>query len=182
MRIDEIETAIISNIPKSTKPDNKHNRNYKYIDPELKEFIISELFVGKQIGDFEIIDCFRAKDGHYVFIGQSNNFKKHFLLTEVRKQAPNVFKNIHGEDYTRADKFTLDTALNKVIMRYKNNASKSKREWKLTNEEAKNLMTSNCYYCGKEPSNIIKRANKIDVHYYTGIDRQIMTKITQLIT
>jgi hypothetical protein len=58
-----------------------------------------------------------------------------------------------------------------ILSNYKKNATERGFCWELTEEQTKNLIFSNCYYCGLEPSNGGKRKIKGGVFTYNGIDR-----------
>lgn len=60
-------------------------------------------------------------------------------------------------------------ALSRSYAGYKNKAAKRNYVWNLTIEEFYNIITQNCHYCGKEPSNIAKFKDQIFVQ--SGIDR-----------
>lgn len=57
-----------------------------------------------------------------------------------------------------------------LLSAYKRNAKNTNREFLLTNEEFKELVLSDCYYCGKKPSQITKNYSN-GVMIYNGIDR-----------
>jgi len=64
-----------------------------------------------------------------------------------------------------------DSALNSVLYTYKYNAAQRNLEFKLADEEFRNLIFNNCGYCGAEPNNKSKnRYGNGDV-IYSGIDR-----------
>lgn len=54
---------------------------------------------------------------------------------------------------------------------YFQNAKKRNLEFNLTNKEFLKLTSSNCYYCGKVPSNKIKGHRSNGEYVYNGIDR-----------
>lgn len=58
-----------------------------------------------------------------------------------------------------------------VYNRYKSTAAKKKREFKLTQLEFNKLITSNCFYCSRIPSNTIYNYNKKSSFNYNGVDR-----------
>ena len=71
------------------------------------------------------------------------------------------------------------TGLNFLIQSYKQNAKKFNREIKLSREQFKEITSSNCYYCGIKPKQIIKLSSKTrsdecvewSKYVYNGIDR-----------
>lgn len=62
-----------------------------------------------------------------------------------------------------------DAAFNSVRSIYQYNAKKRNLHWEIDNEHARNLFSSNCYFCGLEPSNVYK--NTYYKQQYNGIDR-----------
>jgi len=69
-------------------------------------------------------------------------------------------------------------AFNKLYGSYKSRAKTKKLNFSLTPAEAKNLFTSNCYYCGAIPSLIYKSSyedyvyTRVGNFIYNGIDRK----------
>lgn len=59
---------------------------------------------------------------------------------------------------------------------YKYWAKKRGLSWKLSKEQFRNLTTSNCFYCGKVPSQKKKQRNFNGEYVYNGIDRVDNTK------
>jgi len=53
---------------------------------------------------------------------------------------------------------------------YRDGALKDNREFDLSLKQFKNLIFSNCHYCGSEPSRITRRRSYGQIHY-NGIDR-----------
>ena len=74
---------------------------------------------------------------------------------------PNCHDKRHG---------VLDTLEYDMLIHYKSNARHANRDWTLTDEQFKNLIHSNCHYCGCEPA---PRYNGDYKRYITanGIDR-----------
>ena len=62
-----------------------------------------------------------------------------------------------------------DAGFNNVKNSYKSNALSRNKSFELTEDELKVLFKSNCYYCGDEPSNIMK--SSYYNYTYNGIDR-----------
>jgi len=73
----------------------------------------------------------------------------------------------------RGDDFHI--ASGSVMKQYKNNAKSRKIHFELTKEELKSLISQDCYYCGSQPSNIVKtfsgRTKDNRSVSYNGIDR-----------
>lgn len=62
-------------------------------------------------------------------------------------------------------------AKNKILDRYKRQAKERNFQWALGEEEAFQLFSNNCHYCGVAPSNFSKGHNKKKSFIYSGIDR-----------
>jgi hypothetical protein len=67
-----------------------------------------------------------------------------------------------------------ESSFNHLLAGYKQRAKRSKREFNLSNEDFKNLINGNCFYCGKEPSQIYYANIKTSFGEvkYNGIDRK----------
>lgn len=63
-----------------------------------------------------------------------------------------------------------DSCINSIYLSYAVMARRRKLEFKITPYDFINLVSSNCYYCGGEPSNI-KRIKSGATLLYNGIDR-----------
>jgi hypothetical protein len=61
-------------------------------------------------------------------------------------------------------------AFRSVLMQYKRHAKERGQAWDLTDEQVRQLMTANCFYTGRPPSQI-KRALSGELFLYNGIDR-----------
>lgn len=68
------------------------------------------------------------------------------------------------------------SALNALFGNYKSNSKRKNISFDLTLEEAKFIFKGNCFYCGKEPSNIKKLKTGYGEFVYNGIDRKDNTK------
>ena len=70
---------------------------------------------------------------------------------------------------------TLDkgySEFNHLFYSYKRNAELNAREFSLTEDEFKHLVTQNCHYCGIEPNQIYKHSERSNGAFiYNGIDR-----------
>ncbi len=64
-----------------------------------------------------------------------------------------------------------ERAFNEVLTSYKIHAKHKGREWNLTNNEVKLLISQPCFYCGIVNSNCKKLKDKKECFYYNGIDR-----------
>lgn len=63
----------------------------------------------------------------------------------------------------------IDAGYNEIYNSYKSNAEMRGFEFALTIQDIKNIVIQDCYYCGVEPSNTIKR--RYYKFNYNGIDR-----------
>ena len=70
----------------------------------------------------------------------------------------------------------VDTALPRVLNKYKYGAAKRNIKFNLSLENIKFIVFKNCYYCGSPPENIITRPRINDTMLYNGIDRVDNTK------
>jgi hypothetical protein len=64
--------------------------------------------------------------------------------------------------------------VNAVYKNYKQAAKRRNYNFSLTKEESKEIIESDCYYCGEEPSmipNHYKKKLTIDTYKYNGVDR-----------
>lgn len=63
------------------------------------------------------------------------------------------------------------SARNKLMKKYEAQAEYRNLEWKLSTEQFNEITKQNCYYCGKEPSQIVNLRGCNGVYVYNGIDR-----------
>lgn len=64
-----------------------------------------------------------------------------------------------------------EAAFNTILWKYINGAKKRGYQFSLSKEQFKSLITTNCYYCGSDLSNLQSRKNSRSVFKYNGIDR-----------
>lgn len=64
-----------------------------------------------------------------------------------------------------------EAAFNRVYNHYRKEASDSNRVFELTKEYFRELILSDCYYCGDPPSNVRKMPRVNGVLVYNGVDR-----------
>lgn len=74
-----------------------------------------------------------------------------------------------GEDSRTSRESKKKTTINRVFSQYKKHGKEANREFSLTEEEFLDLVSSNCYYCGRPPSQVA-RHRQVSIQY-TGIDR-----------
>lgn len=65
-----------------------------------------------------------------------------------------------------------EIGLNRVFGDYRKWAGKKNNQFKLTKEQVKELIESDCYYCGYKPSNNISVGQQKQRFIYQGIDRK----------
>lgn len=77
----------------------------------------------------------------------------------------------------RSESRILNTGINRIFSLYKRKAFVRNRSFSLSKEEFKKIVLSDCNYCGREPSNVLKRlkSKKLQLNY-NGIDRFDPTK------
>lgn len=63
------------------------------------------------------------------------------------------------------------SGFNSLIGVYQASAKRKNFEFTLTNEQFREITSSNCYYCGIEPKQISKITKGITSYIYNGIDR-----------
>lgn len=64
-----------------------------------------------------------------------------------------------------------EAACNVLWYTYKANSSRRNLEFSLSKEQFKELTKQNCYYCGVEPSQTVKRPKFNGNYLYNGVDR-----------
>ena len=83
--------------------------------------------------------------------------------TQCRKCGPLISTTNHLH--------TGEAACNEVISSYTKGARVRSIEWALTREQAKDLFSGLCFYCGTEPTNVFFRKILNGKFIYNGIDR-----------
>lgn len=69
-----------------------------------------------------------------------------------------------------------ESQFNALYSSYKSNATRKGLPFFLTKEDFKLLVSQDCYYCGKPPSETFKKKKLKGVFIYNGIDRKDSTK------
>jgi len=64
-----------------------------------------------------------------------------------------------------------EAAFNRLLSSYKRDAKRKGLEFLLTDNKFKELIYSNCYYCGQSPTKVMLRGSSSGELEYTGIDR-----------
>jgi hypothetical protein len=83
-------------------------------------------------------------------------------------------KSIRNRFHIRKGYYKLEegqAAKNNIIGLYRASAQKRGYAWELSDEEATVLITSNCYYCNREPYSIRRKERCNGTFTYNGIDR-----------
>ncbi len=75
-----------------------------------------------------------------------------------------LHRELIKEEYGKA-------TFNTLLRIYKQNAKKRNQQFFLTKDEFKELIFSNCYYCGKKPLQIVRNEYSNGDTVYNGIDR-----------
>lgn len=84
---------------------------------------------------------------------------------------------LHKEVTSKRSKITLGLASMRArILNYKAAAKKRGHEYKLTEEQFKEITQKDCYYCGAKPNNISYHKQSNGTYTYNGIDRVDNTK------
>lgn len=66
-----------------------------------------------------------------------------------------------------------EASFNLLLGSYKKGAKKRNLNWSLTIEQFRELTKNNCYYCGVEPKQFIKRNDLNGYYIHNGVDRLI---------
>jgi hypothetical protein len=93
-------------------------------------------------------------------------------LTTGNTKSCGCFHNSLSAKNSKNSRYKLakpDAGYVSVMNSYKQNAVSRNQTFELTFDQFKSLITSNCFYCGNEPSNVYKRAY-YDIKY-NGVDR-----------
>lgn len=62
-------------------------------------------------------------------------------------------------------------SIRKLIRNYKRRAKENGLDYKLTDEQFKEITQENCHYCGAKPNNITKSPTQNGDYIYNGLDR-----------
>lgn len=147
----------------------KRAKNLRYKDISNQKFgrltaikYIGRTFIGRSAtwdcicdcGNKIVVDARRLKSGNTKSCGCL--LKENGSIT-MKRRYPNIG---YG-----------DANFHCLIYDYKRAALKRNLSWTLSNEEAKNLFKSNCYYCNLEPCNVCNKRKLKGEFIYNGIDR-----------
>lgn len=80
-----------------------------------------------------------------------------------------ISSNIYNE--INKDKSDKDSAFNRLFNSYKHGGEKRGYGFLLTKEEFKLIVSKNCYYCNRIPSQMSFSKNRKNTFLYNGIDR-----------
>lgn len=69
-----------------------------------------------------------------------------------------------------------ESRFNALIEKYKRRGAQFGHAWELTRDDARQLFTSNCYYCNCVPKHVIRGTRANGEFIYNGIDRLDSTK------
>lgn len=69
-----------------------------------------------------------------------------------------------------------DRQIKYLYSQYKSHAKYNNRDFEINIEDFKNIVFSNCHYCGSAPSNLTKSEKYGGPFYYNGIDRKDTSK------
>jgi len=84
--------------------------------------------------------------------------------------APRWRNDNKGHDYCRLEKGKA--AFNYLLCRYRSAATRRGYSWELDRKQFKKLTSSNCYYCGRPPEQVISRNDYYGDYVYNGVDRK----------
>lgn len=139
-------------------------------------------FIGRKYGDSVIIAftgklkniSHNKKSSIYLLrCGCGNLFEK--AVNHLRYKADCGCKTKTRRSHKRGSYLSYGvSSFNELYSSYKNRAKYTNKEFTLTKEEFKEITSSNCYYCGVEPSQKLKQSRideKDGIYIYNGIDR-----------
>jgi len=119
------------------------------------EKIINLLKEGKRIID--ITKIYNCSQGAIVYFLSKNGINhKQYYTYEMR--------NRH--------RIKLDSSFLRIVNYYKVNSKKNNIRFELTNDEIRQLTSSNCHYCGIEPLRISKNKSGKNTYKFNGIDKK----------
>lgn len=81
-------------------------------------------------------------------------------------------KAYYTEEMNVRHKIKEDAGILQVWHSYRGNALNRKIKFDLTFDQFKQLVISNCYYCGEEPSNVSRNRSDLTRCNYNGIDKK----------
>lgn len=144
---------------KGKKPWNNYKGYEDFIGRKFTKLTVIEdvgILLGKRY--FRCLcDC-----GKSVIIGATKLKNNHTRSCGCIRQGAS--QPSHRKSYGEA-------AMNGLINSYKSNANKRGYPFHLTKEECVSLFRGNCFYCCREPSNIIRGKGYYGEYHYNGIDR-----------
>lgn len=154
-------------IMKNIKPDcemkecrdiGKIKRNFNFIGNRFGKLVVIKQYKGKRTLVDYICDCGTVKIGAY--------------LSNVKNQ--DACKHCHRRGIHRKE--LGESAFNNLFNSYKQNAKNREYEFLLTKNEFRILTKNQCFYCGKEPSQIARYRKYNGEYIYNGVDRMDNTK------
>lgn len=96
--------------------------------------------------------------------------KKHNILNSLCGTCAAVKRKLGKNNTHRRLEFG-EAAFNDLYTHYKHSAAMRGKNFEISKDESKLLFKGNCFYCGKEPSQIKKIKNGFGNFLYNGIDR-----------
>lgn len=135
---------------------------------------------GQKLGVLTILNSFNKDERVYWNYRCECGYEYHARYTQLMKrdtskcichivEKSKLGANLRKTIYSNADR--TNASINKIYHTYVSGAKKRNLDFNLTIEEAVELFTNNCFYCGEEPSKISPATPTSPEFYYNGIDR-----------
>jgi hypothetical protein len=136
---------------------------------------IPENLIGKRFGRLTVIELIsrNSKRREYIWkcqcdCGNTKTTRGDNLKDGTTRSCGCLKKEISRNRWLKSPR---EGSINNIINSYKHHAKKRGMTLELTREQIINIMGKNCYYCGKEPSNISKSQYNNGDFIYNGMDR-----------
>lgn len=92
-------------------------------------------------------------------------------VLKIRASVLNCKRASRGCIFCKTRKGKGVSAFNRVYRNYKRQAIQRSLEWDLTEDQFREITSSNCYYTGLPPSSVMKVSGGNGEYVYNGIDR-----------
>jgi len=136
----------------------------------MREALFEDL-TGQKFGKLLILEQDKTKEKYSAWIcqcdcGNTTSIRAQSLKSENSKSC--------GCGHKEAMKKNVksDTSLKKLYKQYLNKAQSKQRKFLLSQEYFKELTSTRCYYCNREPLQICKSRSGSIPYLYNGIDRK----------
>jgi hypothetical protein len=125
--------------------------------------------IGKKFGKWEVIEYIKKVKSNYFWLcrcecGNERIIPEYQFRYGGSKSCGCTREQVHGL-------LPGEAGFNQLLLSYKKSARKRNLEFNLSNEEFKDLVSKNCYYCGSVPSTKVKNISNYSIFIFNGIDR-----------